>query len=129
MKPKILIFGNPLVEKDNLALRILPRLKESFPQTEFKEIDPTENLEAEIQDKKLRIIDVVQGIKKITIINNIDKLQIGRVYSIHDFDLAYNLKLLKKIGELDKVEIIAMPQEMEEEEAIEGVKKLLIEKS
>ncbi len=42
---KILVFGNILVKKDNLALKLLPRLREKFPNIIFKEFDPTENLE------------------------------------------------------------------------------------
>lgn len=108
---KILVFGNPLVEKDNLALKLLPRLKKSFLVIEFKEFDPTENLEAEIENGTLFILDVAEGISKIKVLdfNDIDKLEIIKSCSMHDFDLAYNLKLLKKIGKLEKVKIIAVP--------------------
>ena len=36
---------------------------------------------------------------------------------MHDFDLSYNLKLLKKIGKLKEVEIIGVPENMNEKEA------------
>jgi len=124
MKPKILVFGNVLVEKDNLALKLLPKLRKDFPQIEFKHIDPTENLEAEIENKKLFILDVVEGIKKVTLIKDIDKLQTNKLYSMHDFDLAYNLKLLKKVGKLKEVEIIGVPMGMDEGEAIEEVSEI-----
>lgn len=123
---KFLVFGNPLVEKDNLALKILPKLRELFPNIEFKEFDPNENLEAEIENKKLSILDVVQGINKVAIIKDIEQLKTDKVYSMHDFDLAYNLKLLKKIGKLKEVEIIAIPWNFSEEKAIEGVKKIFL---
>jgi len=122
---KILVFGNPLVEKDNLALKLIPKLKKEFPKIEFKHLDPNENLESEIKDGKLVILDVVEGIDKIMIINDIDKLKVDKIYSMHDFDLGYNLKLLKKIGKLDSVEIIGLPMKMSEDEAFEGVKKML----
>jgi len=111
---KLLVFGNLLVEKDNLVLKLLPRLKKAFPNIEFKEFDPTENLEAEIENKKLFILDVVEGIKKVVIIKDIDKLQTNKIYGMHDFDLAYNLKLLKKLGKLKEVEIIGVPMGMGE---------------
>ena len=114
---KLLVFGNILEEKDNLALKILPKLKKAFSQIEFKHIDPTENLEVEIENKKLFILDAVQGINKVIVIKDINKLQTSKLYSMHDFDLAYNLKLLKKIGKLKEVEIIGVPMEMDEEEA------------
>jgi len=114
---KILVFGNSLVEKDNLVLRLLPKLKQAFPEITFKHLDPTENLEAEIENYKLTILDVVEGIEKVILIKEIEQLKTNKIYSMHDFDLTFNLKLLEKIGKLKKVEIIGIPQDMEEEEA------------
>ncbi len=118
---KILVFGNLLTKQDNLALKLLPKLRELFPDIEFKEFDPTENLEAEIENKKLSILDVVQGINNVTIIRDIEQLSQNKVYSMHDFDLAYNLKLLKKIGKLKEIEIIGLPQNISEGEAISQI--------
>jgi len=123
---KILVFGNALVEKDNLALKLIPRLKIQFPEIEFKEFDPIENLEKEIENGKLRILDVAEGINKIEIIKDIDKLATSKIYSMHDFDLTFNLKLLKKVGKLKDVEIIALPNDMGEEKAFQELKDILI---
>lgn len=125
-KMKLLVFGNSLVEKDNLALKLLPKLKEEFPEIQFKEFDPTENLESEIENGKLFILDVVQGIKEIMIIKDIDKLELIKSCSMHDFDLSYNLKLLKKIGRLKEVEIIGLPMEAREKEALREVCNILM---
>lgn len=122
---KILVFGNPLVEKDNLCLKLVPRLREKFPEIEFKEFDPNENLEAEIEDGRLRILDVVEGIDKVVVVDDVDKLKIDKIYSMHDFDLGYNLKLLKKIGKLEKVEIIGVGVGMSEEEALHQINNIL----
>lgn len=122
---KILVFGNPLVEKDNLALKLLSKLKKQFPQIEFKEFEPTENLASEIENKKLTIIDVVEGVDKVMIINDIEQLSTNKIFSLHDFDLAYNLKLLKKIGKLKEVEIIGVPQDIKEEEALNHLQLIL----
>lgn len=122
---KILVFGNSLVEKDNLALKLLPKLRKKFLNIEFKEFDPGENLEAEIEDGKLRILDVVEDIDEVMIIDDIDKLKTEKVYSMHDFDLGFNLKLFKKIGKLKEVEIIGVPWNMGEEDAFRGVCELL----
>jgi Ni,Fe-hydrogenase maturation factor len=123
---KLLVFGNILVKEDNLALKLIPRLRKEFPNIEFKEFDPTENLEAEIEDGKLYILDVVQNIKDPLIIKDFDQLQTNKVYSMHDFDLAFNLKLLKKIGKLKEIEIIGLPTEMDEEKAITSIGKMLM---
>ena len=121
---KILIFGNHLVKQDNLPLRILPQLKQKFPNIEFKEIDSTENLQQELdENKNLTIIDTaidIQEIKTITLKTQDDfkKLQLPNSLSMHDFDLAYNLRLLKKVNLINEVKIICLPMNMSEDEAI-----------
>ena len=122
---KILVFGNKLVEKDNLALKIMPKLQELFPEIQFKEFDPTESLEKETENKNLNIIDVAEGINKVRIINNLNQLETIKPYSMHDFDLAYNLKLLKKINLIDNVNIICIPIKMQEQEAIAQTQLIL----
>lgn len=123
--PIILIFGNPLLKQDSLPIKILPKLTKQFPNISFQEIDPTENLEPFIQNKTLNIIDTVEGIKEPIIITNIDQLQTNKLYSMHDFDLGYNLKLLKKIGKIDNIKIIGLPMEINEDDAMDGIKEYL----
>ena len=120
---KILVFGNPFLENDSLPLKLLPELRERFPNVEFKEIDPTEDLDK--QGRDLVILDTIEGIKNITEINSIEQLHANKVYSMHDFDLAYNLKLLKKIGKIDSVRIIGVPMGIDGEDAIGEIGKLL----
>ena len=120
---KILVFGNPLVKEDNLILKILPELQKKFPKIEFFHVDPTENLEE--YGKKLRIIDVVHGIKKPLIITDPDKLKTEKVYTMHDFDLAYNLKLLMKMKKINSIEIIGLPYNMDEKEATNYCQSIL----
>ncbi len=104
---KVLVFGNPLVRQDSIALRLMGPLGERFPQVEFKEFDAAENLEGEGRD--LVILDSARGVPKVVLLDSLDALCGGKVYSMHDFDLSLTLKLLKKIGRLDSVRIIAVP--------------------
>ncbi|MFH0712078.1 MAG: hypothetical protein V1889_03130 [archaeon] len=120
---KILVFGNPLLKQDSLPLKILPILKLKFPNIQFKEIDPTEDLDK--QGKNLIILDTIKGIKKITIIDDIDKLKTNKLYSMHDFDLALNLKLLKKVGKIDSVIIIGIPMNISKSEALKQISTTL----
>ena len=60
---KVLVFGNLLLDNDSLPLRIIPKLHEKSPDVEFKEIDPTEDLEN--QGRNLMILDTVEGIDKV----------------------------------------------------------------
>lgn len=105
---KILVFGNPLVSKDSLPLRLLPDLRKEFPSIEFKEFDAVEQLEDEGQE--LIILDSVDGIGEVKIFDDPDSFDESPRYSLHDFDLPVYLKLLKKLGKLKKVTIIGIPQ-------------------
>jgi Ni,Fe-hydrogenase maturation factor len=116
---KILVFGNPLLKQDSLPLKILPKLKQKFPNIEFLEIDPTEDLDK--QGENLIILDTVDKIKKITIINSIEKLHANKIYSMHDFDLALNLKLLKKLNIIKSVKIIGIPMKINEDEILKQI--------
>ncbi len=121
---KVLVFGNPMLTDDSLPLRIMPRLAKLFPRIEFKEFDPNENLEKE--GKELNILDSVEGLRKATIITDIDSIMTRRIYSMHDFDLGYSLKLLKKLHYIDSVRIFGVPMRIGEKEAVEQVSALLI---
>jgi len=111
-KRQILVFGNPLVPSDSLALRILPALRKKFPQIDFIELDGIDDLQDYGRD--LVILDVAKGIRKVSIVKDLDDLELPRVISMHDFDLSWNLKILKKAGMIDSVRIIAVPQGMDE---------------
>ena len=104
---KILVFGNPLLEEDSLPLELLPRLRKTFPEIEFKDFDSSEDLHEEGRD--LLIIDSVKGIDQVMLIDDIDFFVLDKAYSLHDFDLGYNLKLMKKANMLDSVKIFSLP--------------------
>ena len=120
---KILVFGNPLVEKDSLPLKLLPLLRKEFSEITFSEFDAAENLEN--QGKDLIILDAVEGIEKVTMIEDIDVIKNERKYSLHDFDLGMTLKLLKKMKKIDSVRILGIPVNYEEKKAFEELKKLI----
>lgn len=124
MKRKTIhIFGNPLLDFDNLPLKLAPKLKKLFPEIDFVITDPSENINP--IDDELIIIDTVEGIEKVILIDDIRKLETGKIYSLHDFDLAFNLKLLQKIGKLKSVKIFGVPMNGDEEEILEQLEKLI----
>lgn len=120
---KILVFGNPMLKDDSLPVRLIGKLRKRFPDVEFKEFDPNENLEDEGRD--LRIIDAVEGINRVTLITDIGSLKTGTVYSMHDFDLGYSLKLLKKLHYIDTVKIFGVPMRISESEALKQLETLI----
>jgi Ni,Fe-hydrogenase maturation factor len=114
-KKTIYVFGNPLVKEDSMPLKLIDKLRRKFPSLQFKEFDTVEDLDLE---NELNIIDTVKGIKKVELIEDIDKIITDKIYSMHDFDLGYNLKLLKKMKMIDKVRIFGIPSNMKEKEAM-----------
>ncbi|MGA3020947.1 MAG: hypothetical protein ABSD68_03295 [Candidatus Micrarchaeales archaeon] len=123
MRPKILVFGNPLLKIDSLPIRIISDLRKKFPEITFKEFDPNENLEKE--GRELNIIDTVEGINKATLITDIDSIKTSRLYSMHDFDLGYSLKLLKKLSYIDSVKIFGVPMKISKKEALKQLTDLI----
>lgn len=117
----IYIFGNPLLDFDSLPIKLLPELRKQFKNIDFQVVDPNENLKP--LNQELIIIDSAQGVDDVIIINNIDKLQINPIYSAHDFDLTYNLKLLQKLDALKKITIFCLPMNMEKDIAIKKLVK------
>ena len=112
-----------MVEKDSLPLRLIGRLRQEFKDIEFKEFDPNENLEKEGRD--LVIMDSVEGIDKVVLIKDIDAITTQKVYSMHDFDLGYSLKLLKKLNLLDSVMIFGVPMKISEEDALKQLRDII----
>ncbi|MBN2454135.1 hypothetical protein JXB11_01170 [Candidatus Woesearchaeota archaeon] len=118
---RILFFGNKLVEKDAFIHTLVEKLKKELPEVDFEEADGSE-LPAE---EELNILDVAEGIKEVSLLNDLEKLSTGKIFSMHDFDLAQNLKLMKKFGIVKKVKIIAVPAGIDEKKAIDGIKEFI----
>jgi hypothetical protein len=119
MLKKIYILGNPLLEFDSLPIRLKPQLEKEFPGMAFEIIDPNENLHPE--NRILVIIDTAINIEEPAIIDNMEDLELSPRYSMHDLDLAFTLKLLAKVGVLDKAWIIGLPPVYDPEAALQKV--------
>ena len=122
-KKIIFIFGNPLLPFDRLPLKLIPQLKKEFPEIDFIIKDPNENLEP--IDKELIIIDTIANTDEVIVINDLNKIETDKIYSAHDLDLAFNLKILKKIGKLKKVTIFGVPSEIKKPEALKQLTALI----
>ena len=118
----VYVLGNLLFEADSLPIKILPKLKSSILNVNFIELDPTENLP---QEDHLVIIDTILGIDKITILKDINKIESQKLCSLHDCDLGFNLKLMKKMGKIKDVTIIGVPSNHEEAKAIKELSYLV----
>lgn len=125
----VFVFGNPIVKEDSVALKIADALEGRLENTGFFRISSLEEIKK--MPKELLILDCAEGIQKIEIITDLKRIGIGKKISLHDFDLAAELLLWEKIGKLKGVEmhIIAVPQKMGLEKAIEMVKTILLSKN
>jgi len=124
---KIFVFGNPLVEEDSLALKVAKQLDGKLQGIEFvnaQSLDHVQSLDS-FEKQDLRILDVAKGIEKVQVVEDLEFLETKQPISGHDFDLAMELKILKKVGKVGKVQIIAIPMEYDLEKAVEEVKKIL----
>jgi predicted metal-dependent hydrolase/Ni,Fe-hydrogenase maturation factor len=119
----ILVFGNALHKTDSLPLRLLPALKKEFAHVNFREFDTVEDLEG--QGRELIILDVVKGIKHVEVIDAVERFENSPAYTLHDFDLALSLKLLTKIGKIEQVTVIGIPENMKKREATIELKKAI----
>lgn len=119
---KVLVFGNLLVKEDSLPLRLMPELQKTFPDIEFKELDAVEDLQNE--GRHLLIIDSVKGIKEPCLLD-LSSIKLDRIYSMHDFDLGYNLVLLKKLNLIDDAKIIGVPMNIGEKKALSQIQLIL----
>ena len=124
---KITVFGNPDLEIDNLPIRLLPRLREAFPDIEFETEDPNNlDLPDIPTGEEWIIMDAVAGIPDVCWLSVEDIAKpMGRL-TAHDYDLASYLLLAKKaLGPLP-IRIIGIPMGMEENESFEKVKQALL---
>jgi hypothetical protein len=119
---KIFVFGNEDLEMDSPPLRILPQLREKFPDIEFLTIDPNEDFDF---PESIVAIDTAVGIKDVTVFDDLEKFSAPPRVGMHDFDALTNLRLLWKLGKIKKIKIIAVPTEMGESESLGKIAEIL----
>ncbi len=111
----ILAFGNPYLNEDNFALKIA----DSIVEDKIKNIEVIKCVSPEevihYTEKDFVILDVVKDLKDVILFDDIDRLKANSIISLHDFDLGFFLKLMKETGKLEKVNIIGIPQQGNEE--------------
>ena len=118
---KVFCFGNEFVKEDSLAREIADELK--IDGVEFIKCESTPEF---IRQNGKIILDVVQMLKEPRIISVDELAEPKTVCSLHDFDLGYELKLLKEIGELGEIKIIGIPMQGDKEKIKKEIKNLLL---
>ncbi|MEK6968507.1 MAG: hypothetical protein AABX51_07820 [Nanoarchaeota archaeon] len=120
----IMIFGNEDFEYDNGAIKLIGFLKETLPEYSVFRASRPEQL-MDFIGRDFIILDVAKGIEKPIAITDVDDIKYAMKVTAHDMDLASFLKILKEVGELTKVKIVAIPNNRNPEEFKEEVIKLI----
>jgi len=127
MKVVVLCFGNEFVDIDRLPIILYKELKGKIPNVEFVNCEsPNEILDYSDYDK-IFILDVVKGIKHVSVIEDFDQLKDRKIFTLHDFDLGLFLKLISKVKKIKNLKIIGIPIDHDKNEAKTKVKKILIQ--
>lgn len=105
---------------DRLALKVADSLKTKYPNIEFSDFDPIENL-----DPEFIIMDVAEGIDKVTMLNDLKKIEQVKLVSLHSFGIETKLKLMQKKGVLKKFNLILIPIGYDLKKAIKECEKII----
>ena len=111
---KVYVFGNEDVPEDRKAIEVAERLDRAIDRVSFTFVKPNEDVYF-VDESHVVILDTVRGIRDVALIegDEIGELILSPRGSVHDFDLAFQLRYLRKINKLGDVTIIGVPQEGE----------------
>ena len=107
---KVYVFGTEEYEPDSMAIRVARVLQKKRIDIEFVFMKVNEDLPFE-DGEDVVILDTVEGLDEVRVIEDIDRLMVSNSGTVHDYDLGFQLKYLKKLGRLGKVKIIGVPME------------------
>lgn len=125
---KVYVFGNVDTPLDDRAFIAAEKLKGKIKDVEFIEVGTNRDLPFSNGEDAV-ILDTISGIKEVKIlgINDLDKIALPAKTTVHDFDLAFQLKYLKKLGKLGDITIIGIPQEGEvDHNSIQSILRKLV---
>jgi Ni,Fe-hydrogenase maturation factor len=109
---RVHVFGNEHVPEDARAIEAARKLENTVEGASFFYVNPNEDVPF-VGERHVVILDAVQGIHDVALIEGVDNLVLSPRGSVHDFDLAFQLRYLKKLGRLGEVTVIGIPKEGE----------------
>ena len=110
----VYVFGNKYVAEDKRAIEVARELQNTVEGVSFIFLGPNEDVPF-ANEPQVVILDTIAGIQHVALVEGdaIDSLILSPRGSVHDFDLAFQLRYLKKLGKLGDVTLIGIPQEGE----------------
>jgi Ni,Fe-hydrogenase maturation factor len=122
----VLCFGNEFVKEDSLAKILADTLSiDGFIFQKCDKVEEVQRFREKNPNETIIILDVIKDVKKPILITDLDQLKTTSSVTLHDFDLAFFLKLLDKTGELGDFKIIGIPMEGDKITIIDPIKKLI----
>jgi Ni,Fe-hydrogenase maturation factor len=111
---KVYVFGNRDAPEDAVAIEVAEGLEGAVDGVSFVFVASNEDVPF-ADERRVIVLDVVHGIREVALISgdDIDRFAPPPRTTVHDFDLAFQLKYLKKIGRLGEVYVVGIPQEGE----------------
>src|SRR5215204_767500 len=109
---KVYVFGSEDVPEDRKAIEAAEKLYHTIDGVSFIFIKPNEDVPF-VNERHVVILDTVCGIQDVALIegDEIDALILSARGSVHDFDVAFQLRYLRKLDKLGDVTIIGVPPE------------------
>lgn len=111
---EIYVFGNEYVEEDKRAIDVAREMEGTIEGVSFVFVEPNEDVPF-LNERRVVILDAVQGIQDVAVLagDRLDGLIPSPRGSAHDYDLAFQLRYLKKLNKLGEVTVVGVPQEGE----------------
>lgn len=125
MKMNVSVFGNLDVAGDSVPVRLMPKLRERFPEIRFFVEDPNE---IDLPKKgKWIILDTVRGLDRVRWVS-VDDIARSRNSgtTAHDYDLSTLLLLAKKLDPSFEPKILGVPEGIAERVALRAVSRELV---
>ena len=109
---KVYVFGTKDVPGDAMAIEVAEEVEGAVDGVSFVFVGPNEDVPF-ADEARVVILDVVHGMREVALISgdDIDRFTPPPRTTVHDFDLAFQLKYLKKIGRLGEVYVVGIPKE------------------
>ena len=119
------VFGNPDLLSDSVPVRLVPKLREAFPQVRFVIEDPNE-IDLPKQGKWV-ILDTVRGLEAVSWIS-VDDIARSRNggMTAHDYDLSTLLLLAKKLDPSFEPNILGVPEGIAEQQVLPSIIRELV---
>ncbi len=122
----LFVFGSEDYSFDNQAIKLTAYLAKQLPGWKIERMIRPEQL-LQFIGTDFMMLDVAKGIEKPVIITDLDDLGYAAAVTAHDVDLASFLKILKELGQVGKVKIIAIPNDRDSDSFKDEIVRLIKE--